>query len=433
MSTVAEEVKLLLPAGRYAAMKAGPYFGRMLHAFVPRETPGLGTVGVTAQGVLLWDPEFIAKLLTVAGQSKACRPEKRVVLARAWCGGLWLHETFHRLGRHHERRGNRDPGRWNRACDLSINPAVQAMLPLPEGELRGLFPADFGFPPGLTADAYYALLEKHEAQHGAPPPGGIAAGACGGCAGNPHPNEPKDDPDGRSEAELALADRAVAHAIDAAARAGKLPGSFPGWLKVWAETELAPPKVHWSKRLGMALSRAKQWRAGAVHHRYDAPSRRQGALGFGPGRPILPRLRAPVPQVVAAVDTSGSMRHLLAAAASELTGVLSAGGGDVEFMAIDERVHAVKKVRNIQEALRLFVGGGGTDFRPAFEELAKRRTQPDVVVFITDGYGPAPCQPPPYRVIWAVLGGGPRPAAWGEYIAIDDIEADEDNSHEDED
>ncbi len=67
-------------------------------------------------------------------------------------------------------------------------------------------------------------------------------------------------------------------------------------------------------------------------------------------------------------------------------------------------------------------GGGGTNFIPVFEELKKLRRPPEVLVFATDGCGPAPqVQPPGMSVIW--LGIGPykqKPCEWGIYIEVDD-------------
>jgi len=40
------------------------------------------------------------------------------------------------------------------------------------------------------------------------------------------------------------------------------------------------------------------------------------------------------------------------------------------------------------------------------------------MLFLTDGYGPAPSAAPSYPVIWGVIEGGVRPAEWGESLTI---------------
>ena len=43
---------------------------------------------------------------------------------------------------------------------------------------------------------------------------------------------------------------------------------------------------------------------------------------------------------------------------------------------------------------------------------------PEVLLFLTDGYGQAPSTRPNYPVIWGVIEGGIKPAKWGESIDI---------------
>ena len=160
--------------------------------------------------------------------------------------------------------------------------------------------------------------------------------------------------------------------------------------------------------------------AGAVEHRYDGPSRRQAGIGYGTGRPVLPRLRAPMPRVAVAVDTSGSMSGGdLDRAMGETSAILRAIGAPVTFLACDAAVHGVAKVAHLGQVQ--LKGGGGTDFRPIFEALADMRPRVDVVVVMTDGYGPAPDEElTGLRTIWLLIGGNERaPAAWGTTVCVD--------------
>lgn len=463
----------ILTAGRIIAKRAAPYFRTMLHSFESRIMPGLGTVAVTKRGILFYDPEFVEQLTP---------PQM---------GGLWIHECMHRIHRHAERCGNRDPRDFNRAGDLAINPAVKDMgLELPDGEFAGLYPENFGWKRGLTADEYYDLLRKlgaqqqqtmvgnfvavagegdeeedgdgtgqeasgdgdgggEDADHDHPgggsgdeqddqqQPGGggggdgqedkpkAGGGWCGSCAGRPIPNEPKDEGggkgDGRSDAELERINRQTAEAVREYAQKGR--GKIPDSLKRWADGFLAPPKIPWRAKLARLVRSAVAWRPGAVDHRWDGPGRRQAGLGYGPGKPVMPRLRAPVPRVAVAIDTSGSMGQAeMVDALRETRGVLTAVGAEVDFVSCDAQVHGLGKIAKIEDVAKLLKGGGGTDFNPVFEALEKRKPRPEVLIFVTDGCGPAPELPPPWcRTVWVLVGPyKQRPVEWGEAIEVDD-------------
>ena len=59
-------------------------------------------------------------------------------------------------------------------------------------------------------------------------------------------------------------------------------------------------------------------------------------------------------------------------------------------------------------------GHGGTDFRPPFEYVAGHsEIEPSCFIYITDGCGPAPENPPPYPVLWILTDDGEKPAPWG--------------------
>jgi predicted metal-dependent peptidase len=432
----------VLVTGRIIAKRAAPYFRQMLHSFETRPAPGLGTVGVTKRGIALYDPAWVE------------------TLTPAQMGGLWLHECLHRVLKHMERQGTRDPKMYNRAGDLAINPSVIDMgLELPDGDNAGLFPEKFGWKRGLTADEYYDLLRKlaqeqaakgsqkcdgggdgseasgdgdgggEDADHdnpggGSPDKPHAGGGWCGSCAGRPVPGEPEDQGggkgDGRSDAELDRINRQTAEAIQEHASKGR--GNMPASLKRWAEGFLQPPKIPWRAKLARLVRSACAWRPGAVDHRWDGPGRRQAGLGYGPGRPVMPRLRAPVPRVAIAVDTSGSMgTQEIIDALRESRGVLTAVGAEVDFVSCDAQVHGLGKVTRIEDVAKLLKGGGGTDFNPVFEALEKRRPRPEVLIFLTDGCGPAPELPPSWcKTIWVLVGPyKQRPVAWGEAIEVD--------------
>ncbi len=416
------DVDELLGKARLIVRAGAPYFRSALVSLVPRSTDGLGTIGVTERGVLMYDPEWLVQF-----------PADVVA-------GALVHEILHVLHKHTTgRRGHRNHVLFNAASDLAINPTVLEMgFKLPDGKNHGMFPKDFGWPEGETAEQYYDRLMKaadglmkkvleHIGEH-----------QCGSGAGNPFEQEPKDDGgkgkgqggdnadgesdfEGRTDAQLARVAQQVANAIEQhAAQKGR--GSMPAGLERWAKDMLTPPKVPWRAMLQRALRAEVAFRPGASVHRYDGPSRRQAGIGYGEGKPIFPRLRQPVPRVAFLLDTSGSMSdEQLGLATSEANGVLRATGADITFAVCDAAMHGMKSVKSAGEMLRMLKGGGGSDFTPAFEELAKQHPRPEIVIAATDGDITVPKSAPTWaRVVWLLVGKGTRPPApWGTAVMVD--------------
>jgi predicted metal-dependent peptidase len=392
-----------LAAGRLIVARRFPYFRAAINAMIPHAMPGLGTFGVTKRLVMYYDPAVLDK----------------------WdveqVGAAILHEANHPMREHPARceRMQSDHQLYNIASDCEINDDFQrAMLRLPDG---GVFPATFKLKDGLTAEEYYRALEQQgeSGEHLSGSKGrGVGNGDCGGCAGNPKDFEEElDKQHGRSDRAIAQTRRAVADAVQKAAAHGK--GDVPAGLRRWADTELAPPRIPWRQKLARVVRGACAYKSGAVDLAYDRPSRRQAAVGYGPGRPVIPAYRAPVPRVAVIVDTSGSMGSAeLAEAVSETNGVLKATGANVTFVACDTRTNEPRKVRSVNDVKNRLEGGGGTDMTPAFEVLSRERERPDVIICVTDGqlYGSYPDDPPPCRAIWVVVGGYNFEPRWGEVV-----------------
>jgi len=412
-----------LAAARLAAMKRFPYYRAAILTLIPRETRGLGTLGVTEHGVLMWDPEA-AMSWTVEG-----------------LGTVLVHEASHLLRRHAARRKalSADPEQFNIAADCEINDdLVAAGCELPEG---GIIPKMLGFPDGLTAEEYFRMMEQDGGGEGGQSKedeagnqkqkGGAAGvgkgepgpckGKCGGCAGNPLPGEAEAEAEvagGRTEAEMRRMSQTVAEAVRALGEKGQ--GTCPAGIRRWAAAELTPPKVRWQDKLARIVRGACAYRTGAVDYSYSRTSRRQAGVGFGAGRPVLPALVAPRPKVAVVIDTSGSMGEKdLGECLRELSGILSAVGGEVELGACDAEVHELRRVSSWRQAGSLLKGGGGTDMRPAIKALAERgRLRPDVAIFATDGMIGDPGPAPAYRVIWCVVGEHPFACPWGEIVEV---------------
>ena len=417
-----------------------PYFGVLLRGLIRREfspeqaviMEALGmspTLAVSRDGVLWWSAKYVASITSDE------------------LAGVLVHEAFHLAVKHAERATalgiKPEPSvemfskarRWNHAGDLAINTDVRKFAALPKD---GLFPEKFGFPDGLTAEVYYKLLEEWEKKQPKQPQGGqgagqggmpgkgnpgVASGHCGGCAQHPVPGEP--DPtgksgEGRSDAELERMRRATAEAVKDFASKGR--GTVPASLERWADEMLKPARIPWRQKLARVIRGAVAYRSGSADLTWGKISRRQAGVGFGVGRPVVPALHAPQPEVACVIDTSGSMSdELLTDSLSEIQGVLKAVGSNITLCICDARVHGIKQIANINEARSMMAGGGGTAMSPAlrsgFSELKNKIT---VCVVVTDGWIDSPPEPK-FHTIWAIVGGNKDfTMPYGDVVFVDE-------------
>ena len=136
------------------------------------------------------------------------------------------------------------------------------------------------------------------------------------------------------------------------------------------------------------------------------PSRRlPDILGIVPGRR---RHRGRV-RVMATLDTSGSISsELLAKIAEELIALHC--HHEIIVVECDATVQAVYPFSG---KLTMVRGRGGTDLRPPLRPRCWRPLRPDVIVYFTDGFGPAPSYPPGRPLLWCLTPEGEVPAPYG--------------------
>jgi predicted metal-dependent peptidase len=378
-------------------MKRASWVADALYMLAPQYEPDFPSLAVTATGILFYGDEA----LTWAHE----------VLAT----GLY-HEVWHILRDHCRDSLPRDYLRLI-ALDLEVNDDIiaEGRWQVPDWAVR---PSNFQLPDGKTAQWYYdALRQVGVSRHGEV----VMAGCCGSCTDHA-PSDGKgegSESGGLTNIRLRRIQVAVAQNIqDAHARGG---GGLPHRVLRWASTVLAPPRVRWQDQLRVAVGNAVEYRTGATSYTYERPSRRQAALGWGSGTPILPSMVRTTPSVLLAGDTSGSMSQGdLSVILEEGAGLIEAAGGRVKFVACDCSVHKIIECTSWRQIAENLVGGGGTSFVPVFDVIERMRDRPDVVVFVTDGYGQAPKFPPPgIRVIWVIVGGGRKPCDWGVFIELE--------------
>ena len=127
-------------------------------------------------------------------------------------------------------------------------------------------------------------------------------------------------------------------------------------------------------------------------------------------------------EIVVAVDTSGSTTSELPDFLTELRGMATAFGDyRITIIQCDTAIHSVKEYTGDDPLPQdlAFYGFGGTSLIPPFEYVEKKLPEaPNVLIYLTDGYGDAPKYPPEYPVIWCLTGSGEKPAKWGVEVRI---------------
>ena len=402
-----------LSAARTRLIMERPFLGALV-MHLPLKVGGEGctTTGTDAQA-FYFNPGFIENLSLAQTQ---------FVLA---------HEAMHCAMGHPNRRNHRVKRRWDVACDHAVN-----LILIEEGlkpPLHGIL-ADQNFMT-LSAEEIYPLIpedtpEESFDQH--------LFDSDNETGASPDENERQDDPDsgdaggqgkeGQSEAEeqqgsgsqasqkpneLSPAEREelaeqwknrLAAAAQAARQAGKLSQSMMRWVD-----SLLAPSLPW---------RALLARFFAINQRDDyswrRPSRREGDA-------LLPRLSSEGLEVIAAIDTSGSISdEELREFASELDALKGQVRARVTLLACDNRIaDGAPWEFEPWDTLQLppeMEGGGGTDFRPVFDWVEQENRSPNMLVYFTDAEGDFPKASPNYPVIWLVKGKGGVP--WGERVQL---------------
>ena len=317
---------------------------------------GMATAGTDGTS-LVYDPKWIMDL-----------PSDRVV-------GLLAHEVEHFARGHNWRmvsERHTDPIGVNAAMDYEINAdLVAANVRLPEG---GLHDAKYiGWPCEKIYDDMPRLSGGGKAPGNGNKPQGWGEVL--------DPTEPGNG--GRTAEDWNIIVQEVASRCDP----GKLPGSIRRLLGIMDQPpcrDLVSAILEWASR---ACRDDYSWRR---------PNRRFVQQGI-----YLPSLYSvQVPPIVAVVDTSGSicervLNLYVAALRRVLTEILPE---KLVVISCDASVHRVAEYAPGETIDGEFPGGGGTDFRPAFQEAENHA--PCGLVYLTDLAGTFPADAPDYPVLW---------------------------------
>lgn len=198
--------------------------------------------------------------------------------------------------------------------------------------------------------------------------------------------------------------RHLAAAAQRAREAGKLAGALARLVD-----EGLAPRVSWRAALAQYLAQTAR-----EDYAWSRPSRREGDA-------LLPSLRSAAGDLVVAIDTSGSIGEAdIAQFVGELDALKATLRVRATLLACDsalaEGAPWVAEPWQPLEVPATLAGGGGTDFRPVSDWVAREGPRPDALVYFTDAQGTFPDHAPDYPVLWLVKGRAPVP--WGRRIAL---------------
>ncbi|MBF0266013.1 MAG: hypothetical protein HQL46_12140 [Gammaproteobacteria bacterium] len=353
-------------------------------------------------------------------------------------------QALHCALSHFARRGHRIKHRWDLACDYAINPILvrDGLKAPPDTMLMWEYE-------GMSAEEIYPLLSDNENDTENNELGGSDQD------GDSEKNEDQDKGEEKNTKEQKLSGQQDQIGEDSKGQSGdgeqKNDNSDGGEKK---QKEPPPPLTHdevqnlsvqWQQRLAGAAQQAMQagkmsqalmrlvdhllqpqlpWRmllsrymtaTAREDYSYSRPSSRRGEPA------IYPRLRSHMVNVIAIIDVSGSIATSeLKEFLSEINQIKAQIRAKVSLLACDAKIDpdAPWEYEPWDDFIlpKQFKGGGGTDFRPAFEWVEKNEIQPDLLVYFTDAEGSFPEIEPPYPVIWLIKGREKVP--WGTRIQL---------------
>ncbi|MGF7535697.1 VWA-like domain-containing protein [Bacillus mexicanus] len=351
-----------------------------------------------------------------------------------------IHEILHITDLHHIRSKGKDHSLWNIACDIDINQRIESSIAiLPKDALMYYH---FSLPKGLSAEEYYTLLENREEPITLPPElsntllqdiinnmkNGNSDNKDSSSDGNSnshsqnkapgfenlHPTWGKES-DLSDDIQKGIIKNMLSDVINST---GSIPGEMTGIIE-----RLFEPQLDWPNLLS---SFAQSLISTKKRYTWSRLSRKYGSLKMG-------TLRRKELNLLVSIDTSGSLdQKTLAQFLSEINAMKNYA--NITIVQCDADIQSVESIDEIDIDNFEVKGRGGTSFIPVFEFAAKKEIEgtdftlqfePDGVIYLTDGYGPAPDYSN-IQTLWVLTSGGRKPTnssneeiTWGNFVSLD--------------
>ncbi|MEW6491458.1 MAG: VWA-like domain-containing protein [Cyanobacteriota bacterium] len=367
---LAPEIERIISASLLRLRMKSPFFATLALFTRVQATQTLSTAATDGQDIFI-NEEFVRSLSS---------PQ---------VDGLLLHEVLHAALLHVVRRGQRERMLWNVAADIVVNGMIaqQQGFELPEGGIRDRklehLSVEEIYEILLPRTTYYSLCDLDLLDQ---PPDDASEGG-GNCESG-----------SLGKAKQASVETHWRNAMQQAivvARSSNNQGSIPAGIQ---------------RELGALTQAQLDWRSYLWRYLVRTPTDFTGFDRRFIGRKLyLEALEGESVQVFVAVDTSGSVGDQeMQLFLSEVGGILNAYPHlNCELYYADADAYGPYSLTNDSEIPRP-VGGGGTSFVPFFDKVNTNRDwyTTGVCVYLTDGYGTFPAEPPSLPVLWVVTPGG---------------------------
>jgi len=353
-----------------------PWFGQLSCYLNLIANEHISTAGIDLRGNLYYNPIWCNKL-----SDRELR-------------GLLCHEVLHLALQHIPRCGDRDKKLWNISADLKVNIEIinDNDMDLPPNALKpDKYGQTYTFDGGkisniyeATAENCYQIMRKHMKTQPQSDQDLIIL-----------TDDPKEVEDLKKNGIKAVGvQQGAGLGRDWQSRVYSASQMSKGDMPAGVAREifkLEHSELPWNSII------KQRFRKLAIKRSWKKPSMRYLPWYF-PGRAKNAGIK-----VMAVIDTSGSMsKEQITKALSELYSLMRTFQFLELFVAdCDAQMYSPKKVRIDELAKLLLSGGGGTDFRPAFDYVKKEMHDDiDCLLFFTDLYGDFPKDKPPYETFW---------------------------------
>jgi predicted metal-dependent peptidase len=344
----------------------------------------------------------------------SCNEEALATLAHLERQALLEHLIKHLIHLHMARRKGRTERAWNVACDCSINLTIANLPP------SALLPEQFGLPDALAAEEYYEDLSRRfdtgnlegkgygdsdQDLQGAQGEGALrekGVESRGGDTLDSHRSWHEAD-----TTPLSLAREVVRRMVlEAWQNSG---GEVPADIRPLIRTLLAPSHIPWHRLLAQFVAtvgrvgRRSTWMRG--HRRFGSTT---------PGVRKERRLN-----LLVGVDVSDStdQPELREAFARELLRIAWGREARITVLYANTGIRKIQRFSGEPQVLESYHGGGFTDLRPVFDHARKMSPSPAAIIYLTDGFGPAP-ELMEFPTLWVLTREGNRPAPWGAELRL---------------
>jgi predicted metal-dependent peptidase len=334
------------------------------------------------------------------GQYLAINPDWFMGLSLSKRKGLLAHEIMHNALAHPFRRGTREPRKWNKACDYVINAILlDSGFELPDDGL-----IDSKYKDWSAEKVYDSLPDDPGNGKGGNNSGSSDPGGCG---------EVRDASSNSGDNGSAPTEEDWQQAVVQAAQAAKMQGNLPGFAARLIG-DLLRPKIDWRDVLQAFLDPTAR-----DDYSWNKRNRRHQDI-------YLPSLRSEqVGDVVVVVDTSGSIGgEELKRFNSELKAIMDyAKPKKIYVMDVDAKLHSVREFepQDFDIGPLKFKGGGGTDFKPAYNYIAKEGISPECLIYFTDLCCDSYPKEPDYETFWVCTVTGAKPK-FGQVFYTEDAQ-----------